>query len=446
MIKKMISFFGAAFFVLGMFFSPAEAAVPLYMTYQGVLKDNSGNYLTGSYAMTFRLYGALTGGTAVWTEEQTDVPVSSGRFSVTLGTQKTLDVPFSQSYWLSVQVGTDSEMTPRQRVTSAGYALTAQDVVNGFTQAQHDELSHKNIEGVKDNTANIAKTNFKLDSYTKAAANSMGDMIVDTFNDATGIDAAQSSGYLWKGAPDYVVTRQAAYLNQTGSGTASASSVYPGNTAAKAFDGVISYNNEWSSDSLPSVSAPQWLKYDLGSGAAKAITRYTFANAEPYGDGFGRARAPKDWTFEGSNDNTAWTVLDTQSGVTWTCDLCTKTFDLTNSTAYRYYRFNITANNGGPTFVEIAEAQLMMGQAGAATVTSIAFTEPVAPKEAMLIADEKLNSGTITYYVSRNNGTTWTVCPKETVVSLTSQPTGTQLKWKAMITNDAVLNAIAVGV
>ena len=64
----------------------------------------------------------------------------------------------------------------------------------------------------------------------------------------------------------------------------------------------------------------------------------------------------------------------------------------------------------------------------------------------MLMADETLGTGAITYYVSRDNGTTWTVCTKETVTSISSQPSGTQLKWKAVITGNAELNAIAVAV
>jgi Neuraminidase (sialidase) len=83
---------------------------------------------------------------------------------------------------------------------------------------------------------------------------------------------------------------------------------------------------------------------------------------------------------------------------------------------------------------------------GTATVVSNAYSEPSAPTEAMVIPDETLNTGSITYYVSRDNGTTWTQVTKETVTSISSQPSGTQLKWKAVITGDAELNAIAVAV
>jgi Neuraminidase (sialidase) len=83
---------------------------------------------------------------------------------------------------------------------------------------------------------------------------------------------------------------------------------------------------------------------------------------------------------------------------------------------------------------------------GTAMVISNAYSEPVAPTEAMVIADETLNGGTITYYVSRDNGTTWTTCTKETMTNISSQPSGTQLKWKVTMTGNAELNAIAVAV
>ena len=51
-----------------------------------------------------------------------------------------------------------------------------------------------------------------------------------------------------------------------------------------------------------------------------------------------------------------------------------------------------------------------------------------------------------TFYVSRDNGVTWTQCPQNATVAISSQPSGTQLKWKAVLTADAKLNGIAVAV
>ncbi len=128
-----------AFLILS---SVVFASVPQLITYHGILKDASGNYLTGTYSMIFRIYSVSTGGTAAWTETQSSVSTSSGKFSVQLGSVTAINLSFNTDYWLSIQVGTDSEMTPRVKLTSVVYAYMAEQVVNGFTQAQHEALCH----------------------------------------------------------------------------------------------------------------------------------------------------------------------------------------------------------------------------------------------------------------------------------------------------------------
>ena len=96
--------------------------------------------------------------------------------------------------------------------------------------------------------------------------------------------------------------------------------------------------------------------------------------------------------------------------------------------------------------MEVAEMQLMLAAAGSATVVSVAWTEPVVPTQVMIIPSEVLNTGTITYSISRDNGITWTVCPGSTVVDISAQPSGTQVRWKAVLTNDSKLSAIAISI
>ncbi len=53
-------------------------------------------------------------------------------------------------------------------------------------------------------------------------------------------------------------------------------------------------------------------------------------------------RNPKDWDFYGSNDKENWTLLDSQRNVNLSGDskaVVTKVCNLSNTTAYRYYRF-----------------------------------------------------------------------------------------------------------
>ncbi|MCC3379536.1 hypothetical protein JO375_08435, partial [Paenibacillus sp. UY79] len=68
--------------------------------------------------------------------------------------------------------------------------------------------------------------------------------------------------------------------------------------------------------------------------------------------------APKDWTFEGSNDGVTWNVLDTQSNITGWVDNTPKKFSFSNSNSYKNYRINITANNGSQ-YLALSELEMM---------------------------------------------------------------------------------------
>ena len=111
------------------------------------------------------------------------------------------------------------------------------------------------------------------------------------------------------------------------SGTASASTEQSGTYAAwKAFDkNAASY---WFA-----TATTGWLKYQYATAAT--ITAYSLACD---GNGYG----PSGWTFEGSNDNSNWTVLDTRSGYGSTLTTTPVYFYCSNSTAYIYYRLNCT--------------------------------------------------------------------------------------------------------
>lgn len=94
-----------------------------FLNVQGRLTDTSGNPLTGSQTVTFRLYTSSTGGSASWTESQA-VVLSTGLFNVALGSVTTLDsLSFDQLYYLGIQVAGDgSELSPRQQLGASAYA------------------------------------------------------------------------------------------------------------------------------------------------------------------------------------------------------------------------------------------------------------------------------------------------------------------------------------
>jgi hypothetical protein len=96
-----------------------------------------------------------------------------------------------------------------------------------------------------------------------------------------------------------------------------------------------------------------WLQYDFGAGNAQVVKRYTVNAASLIPE-----RDPKDWQFQASNDGTNWTTLDTKSGQAFTLRMQMKTYDLANTTAYRFYRFNVTANNGHADILHIGDIGL----------------------------------------------------------------------------------------
>ncbi|KQC03518.1 MAG: hypothetical protein APR53_05355 [Methanoculleus sp. SDB] len=90
------------------------------ITYQGMLTDPSGTPLTGMYQVNFTLYDALTGGTALCSDNH-KIKTENGLFTTTLS----FDPEYfdGRGLWIGVRLGTDEEMTPRQAIRPVPYAL-----------------------------------------------------------------------------------------------------------------------------------------------------------------------------------------------------------------------------------------------------------------------------------------------------------------------------------
>lgn len=101
------------------------AAVPHLINYQGRLTDASGSPLNGSCSLTFRIYDAETAGNLLWEETHQGTVIQKGIFSILLGSVTNLDLPFDKPYFLEIKVGNEV-MSPRQAITSAGYAIRAE--------------------------------------------------------------------------------------------------------------------------------------------------------------------------------------------------------------------------------------------------------------------------------------------------------------------------------
>jgi len=146
---------------------------------QGFLKDANGKAVVdGNKVLTFKIYDAQTGGTALWTNVFSTVPVVGGVYAVQLGTGKNpanidteiSSLPWNVPYYVGITVESETELTPRTEFTYAPYtfavnksnladvatrALTADAVGGGVNLAIND--SDANIRTIKNSTSPIDK-------------------------------------------------------------------------------------------------------------------------------------------------------------------------------------------------------------------------------------------------------------------------------------------------
>lgn len=145
--------------------------------------------------------------------------------------------------------------------------------------------------------------------------------------------------------------------NTTPTGVAAASSVADPTSfpAWKGFD-----RNDTSRWITAFNNSSGWLSYDFGSGNAKVITYYSLSGGLKAEPGTSH-REPKNWTFEGSNDNIAWTSLHSITNApAWTAGEV-RTYSTSNTTSYRYYRINISSNQdpaNSDRYVQLSEFKL----------------------------------------------------------------------------------------
>jgi hypothetical protein len=105
--------------------SPAspDSAVGRSIPIQGRLTDAGGNPISGSKSITFSLYAASTGGTAVC-QDSGLVTVANGLFDMAMQHCTAADIN-GQGLWLGIQVaGEATEMAPRQPIYPAPYAFS----------------------------------------------------------------------------------------------------------------------------------------------------------------------------------------------------------------------------------------------------------------------------------------------------------------------------------
>ena len=145
-----------AIFVVSGAETTAAQSINRSVSYQGkLLTVGQVPVSDGNYSIKFSLYDASIGGNRLWTAAGTNatpsavtVAVQGGLFTVQLGDVSAGENPFTfdwnqDSIYLGVTVNTDSEMSPRKRLTSVPYAFVAETLQGQYASSQVDTTGGK---------------------------------------------------------------------------------------------------------------------------------------------------------------------------------------------------------------------------------------------------------------------------------------------------------------
>jgi hypothetical protein len=127
----------------------------------------------------------------------------------------------------------------------------------------------------------------------------------------------------------------------------------PGDIRGKVTESSASSENtaggEVVANLLDGSTDTKWLSWDPTAWAQftlsqpTAITHYAISSANDHPE-----RDPKDWTLQGSNDGIIWTQLDKQTDQSFSARFQQKDYKIAPTAPYRFFRLDITRNNGGP--------------------------------------------------------------------------------------------------
>lgn len=132
----------------------SHADIPKTLNYQGRLMVNENHPVADKdCSVTFRLYTTPVAGNILWQEAQI-VTTKNGYFNAVLGNITSLNMgDFNQSLWIGVQMETGAEMTPRQQLGTAAYAIGVADNVITTDKLKDNAITSNKIKdgGIEEN-------------------------------------------------------------------------------------------------------------------------------------------------------------------------------------------------------------------------------------------------------------------------------------------------------
>jgi hypothetical protein len=151
-MKRYIRYYSLVLFLI-IFVALATAAyadVPNTINYQGRLTDDTGQPITGTKNLKFKIYGSQFGDDSLWSSGMRSVDIEDGLFNYQLGLHVALpsDLFTGNNYrYLGITVETDAEITPRIQFITAPYAMHAAVADQAATDADWtisgDDIYHE---------------------------------------------------------------------------------------------------------------------------------------------------------------------------------------------------------------------------------------------------------------------------------------------------------------
>jgi hypothetical protein len=151
--------FTIAMVLCSLFVMNASADVPHYINFQGTLTDTSGNPINSTISlMRFTIYADSVGGTALWSENQSNVQVSNGLFRVILGSSTAFPSSLfnGSKRWLAIRMMPDTQdLTPRQPIVMVPYGYRAKE-------ADHSVRADTATHAIRADSANWSPNSLQI--------------------------------------------------------------------------------------------------------------------------------------------------------------------------------------------------------------------------------------------------------------------------------------------
>lgn len=397
---------------------------------------------------------------ALWTAK-TEAEGGDGNLRYKLSKEssaKTLSLLFQDNYSGRAEIGLTGDDDFRFKVSADG--STWKDAI--VIDKSSGQVSFPQGGGASDVDLMLAELALGLADALNVAQylGDSGNRFADSFDALTYVDTAGATN-LDTGTAGLLKPTQSStsYANTGGTGARGGSITVTTDLTVASGSIGNTVNGSTANDSSnafyystgQSVSG-KYLRFDFGSGNAKYIDEVKIY--QQTGGSFGT------WKWQGSNDASTW--VDVSGNLTWSTGSSPLVETLTHpsgAAAYRYYQKIGVSSTINDFFISEFDFKLTAGSPGVnnLTVKSTGLTAAAAPSSMKVVARVK-ETGSVTLNtdliisVSRDGGTTFSNATmssrftannlhviESAATSVTSQPSGTSVKWKVTTANNKMI-------